>query len=141
MNRCIFHDLAPGRQERRLFEITEQAYQRRDKVLIYVQDEERAAAIDRILWILKQEAFIPHNIFNPSEPDADVPVVIVTAEENPMDARILIADGHCSLEFACSFDVIHEFVSRASPQIQEACRERFRNYRDRQIPIEHLKES
>jgi DNA polymerase IIIc chi subunit len=129
MNRCIFHDLAPGRQERRLFEIAEQAYQRRDKVLIYVQDEERAAAIDRILWILKQEAFIPHNIFN------------VTAEENPMDARILIADGHCSLEFACSFDVIHEFVSRASPQIQEACRERFRNYRDRQIPIEHLKES
>jgi DNA polymerase III subunit chi len=140
MSQCIFHDLDPGRQDRRLFEIVEQAYNKHERVLIFVQGEERAASIDRTLWIIKQEAFIPHKIFDRNEPDATVPIGIVTSEMNPIGAKILIADGHCSLDFACSFDRIHEFVNRSSPQIQEACRERFRSYRTRQVPIEHMKE-
>jgi DNA polymerase IIIc chi subunit len=140
MNQCIFHDVGPGRQDRRLFEIVEQAYSRHEKVLIFSQDAERAASLDRTLWIIKQEAFIPHKVFSGNEPDGSVPVGIVTAEINPIEARILIADGHCRLDFACGFDLVHEFVNRASPQIQEACRDRFRAYRNRQIPVEHLKE-
>jgi DNA polymerase IIIc chi subunit len=141
MNSCIFHDVGPGRQERHLFEIVERAYNRHEKVLIFAQNEERAAAIDRALWILKQEAFIPHKIFNGSESVQGVPVAIVTTEINPVEAGILIADGHCSLEFACGFDSVHEFVNRASPEMQQACRDRFRAYRARQIPVDHLKES
>jgi DNA polymerase-3 subunit chi len=140
MIRCVFHDTGPGRQERQLFEIVERAYNGNERVLIFVNDEQRAAALDRTLWTLKQEAFIPHKIFGRDEPDPTVPVGIVTTEINPVDARILIADGHCSLEFACGFDSVHEFVNRASPEIQQACRERFRAYRARQIPIEHVKE-
>jgi DNA polymerase IIIc chi subunit len=140
MNQCIFHDVGPGRQDRRLFEIVEQAHNRHERVLIFTQNEERAAAIDRTLWIIKQEAFIPHKIFSRTEPDSNVPVGIVTAEINPLEARILIADGHCSLDFACGFDLVHEFVNRVSPQMQESCRERYRAYRGRQISVEHLKE-
>jgi DNA polymerase IIIc chi subunit len=140
MNRCVFHDPGLGRQERVLFEIVERAYNGHEKVLVFAQNEERAVALDRALWILKQEAFIPHKILSRNEPDPTVPVAIVTAEINPIDARILIADGHCSFEFALDFDSVHEFVNRASPELQEACRERFRSYRARQIPVEHLKE-
>jgi len=140
MNKCVFHDVGPSRQERQLFEIVEHAYNDHEKVLIFAQNEDRAATLDRTLWILKQEAFIPHKVFGENESDSTVPIAIVTAEINPVDARILVADGHCSLEFACRFDTIHEFVNRASPEIQEACRDRFRNYRARQISVEHLKE-
>jgi DNA polymerase IIIc chi subunit len=140
VNQCIFHDIGPGRQDRRLFEIVEQAYNRHERVLIFAQNDERAAAIDRTLWIIKQEAFIPHKIFGRTESDPTVPIGIVTAEINPVEARILIADGHCNLDFACGFDQVHEFVNRASPQMQESCRDRYRAYRARQISIEHLKE-
>jgi DNA polymerase IIIc chi subunit len=140
MNECIFHDAGTGRQDRLLFEIVEQAYSRRERVLIFVQDEQRAASIDRTLWIIKQESFIPHRIFNQNEADPTVAAGIVTSEINPIEARILIADGHCSLDFACGFDTVHEFVNRSSQQMQQACRDRFRDYRSRQIPITHLKE-
>ncbi len=139
MPSCIFHDVGPVRQDRQLFEIVEQAYGRRQKVLIFAQNEARAIALDRMIWILKQEAFYPHKILTGEETDPDIPIAIVTTEINPIDARILIADGHCDLEFACEFDSVHEFVNRTSPEIHEACRERFRAYRVRQIPIEHLK--
>jgi DNA polymerase IIIc chi subunit len=140
MNQCIFHDVDPGRQDRRLFEIVEQAYSRHERVLIFAQDEDRAAAIDRTLWITKQEAFIPHKIFSRTESDSEVLIGIVTAEINPVEAHILIADGHCSLDFACGFDLVHEFVNRSSPQMQETCRDRYRAYRAKQIGVEHVKE-
>jgi DNA polymerase IIIc chi subunit len=59
---------------------------------------------------------------------------------NPLGAGILIADGHCSLDFAGKFDTVHEFVNRTTPEIQEACRDRFRQYRDKKVPLQHLKE-
>jgi DNA polymerase III subunit chi len=140
MKACIFHDTSPGQQDRKLFEVVEHSYNNHARVLIYAQNEERAAAIDRFLWILKQESFIPHGVFVRNEPDSSVTIAIVTEEINPVDAHVLIADGHCSLEFACGFDTVHEFVNRSSPEMQETCRDRFRAYRARQIPVEHLKE-
>ncbi len=140
MTACLFHDASPGQQDRRLFEIVEHAYNQREKVLIYAQSDERAAAIDRLLWILRQEAFIPHKIIIRKDADSSVPIAIVTSEINPIEAAILVADGHCSLDFAAGFDTVHEFVNRSSPEIHEACRERFRAYRSRKIPVEHLKE-
>ncbi|MBN2241656.1 MAG: DNA polymerase III subunit chi [Acidobacteria bacterium] len=139
MTGCIFHDTEATLHDRRVFEIVEEAYNRKEKVLIYAGSEERAAEIDRFLWILRQESFIPHRIIRGHEVSSPVPVVIVTMEWNPLEAGILIADGHCSLDFAVGFEIVHEFVYRSSPEIHEACRSRYRAYRDRKILAEHLK--
>ncbi|MBN1568401.1 MAG: DNA polymerase III subunit chi [Acidobacteria bacterium] len=140
MKACIFHDMSPGQQDRKIFEVVEHAFNSRTSVLIYASSQERADAIDRFLWILKQESFMPHKQFPENEPDPSITIGIVTSEINPVDAGILIADGHCSLEFAEKFDTVHEFVNRSSPEIHEACRERFRSYRANKVPVEHLKE-
>jgi DNA polymerase III subunit chi len=139
MRACVFHDTESSLQDRRLFEIVERAYNQHQKVVIFTTTQERAAAIDRTLWIIKQESFIPHKILGDHEREPGVPVVIVTGEHNPIGADILIADGHCSLEFVSEFDVVHEFVNRSSPELHEACRERFRSYKAKQIPVEHIK--
>jgi DNA polymerase-3 subunit chi len=139
MTVCVFHDTNPSTHERQLFEIVEQAYVRKEKVLIYARNAERAAAVDRTLWISKQESFIPHRVFGPEEPGASVPVAIVWGEHNPTFAGTLIVDGHCSLDFSCSFDSIHEFVNRSSAEIHQACRDRFRDYRSRGIAVEYSK--
>jgi DNA polymerase-3 subunit chi len=140
MKGCIFHDVNPGQRDRKLFEIAEHAYNQNMHLVIYSSNEARAAVIDRFLWILRQESFIPHKIFLRDAPDTSVPIAIVTSEINPVGATALIADGHCSLEFAAGFEMIHEFVDRSSAEMQEACRERFRGYRDRKIHVEHVKE-
>jgi DNA polymerase-3 subunit chi len=139
MKHCVFHDTGPAAQDRRLFELVEQAYNAREKVIVFAQNGERAAAIDRNLWIMKQEAFIPHRILDKGEADGSVPVGIVIAEWNPLDAKILIADAHCSIDFALGFDTVHEFVSRSSPEIHESCRDRFRAYKDRKARVEYRK--
>ena len=90
MKRCLFHDVGHGRQDRKLFEIVGHAYNQREKVLIYAQNEERAASLDRTLWILKQESFIPHRILRENDGDVSVPVAIVAAEINPIESGILI---------------------------------------------------
>ena len=139
MGASIFHDTAAALHDRRVFEIVEEAYNRREKVIVFAGSEDRAVEIDRFLWILRQDSFIPHQVVRGFEDSVPVPVAIVTTECNPLDAVTLIADGHCSLEFAAGFDVIHEFVDHSSNEILEACRERFRAYRDKGVPVEHLK--
>jgi DNA polymerase IIIc chi subunit len=136
---CFFHDTAAATYERQLFEIVEQAYNRREKVLIYTRNAERASMVDRVLWITKQEAFIPHKVLESGESEPDLWVAIVSGEFNPISAGTLVVDGHCSLDFSCSFESIHELVNRSTPEIHQACRDRFRDYRLRQIPVEYSK--
>ena len=140
MKACIFHDMNPGQRDRKIFELVEHAHDTHGALLIYAPGRERAAAIDRFLWILKQESFIPHRIFEENGPDPGVAIGIVMLEINPVAARTLIADGRCSLDFACGFDTIHEFVDRSSPAAHEECRDRFRQYRERKIAVDHVKE-
>jgi DNA polymerase IIIc chi subunit len=139
MNACIFHDTDASLHDRRVFEIVDEAYNRGETVVVFTGTEERAAEIDRFLWILRQESFIPHKIALAQDEKITVPVVIVTSEWNPAGAGILIVDRHCRLEYAAGFDMIHEFVDRSSPETQEACRKRFRAYRDKKISVEYLK--
>ena len=143
MIECFFHDAPDNRREFLIFEIVERAYRGKDKVLIFTCNNERAVALDRMLWILRQESFIPHRIFESGEKmdeaEKEAPVGIVTTEENPIGAGVLVADGRCGLDFACGFNSVHEFVDHSSPDITQACRDRFRDYRERQVPVRHVK--
>ena len=136
---CIFHDTNDSLHDRRVFEIVEEAYGRRQNVVLYTDSEERAAEIDRFLWILRQDSFIPHQVLRHINETVLAPIVILTEEWKPFKSCILVADSHCSIEFACGFSVIHEFVYRTSPQIHESCRDRYRSYSDKKIPVEYLK--
>ncbi len=138
MTQCIFHDTGPAQRDRRLFEIVERAYAAKEKIVIFCPVETRAADLDRTLWILKQESFIPHMVVREQqELDEDLPVAIAISETNPTGARTLIADAHCSLEYALNFDVVHEFVDRSSPQIHQACRDRYRAYQSAGATVEY----
>ena len=139
MATCFFHNADFAQRDQKLFEIVEAAYQQHDKILIFSDSRERAVIIDRFLWSLKQDSFIPHKIFSDPGPEENVPVGIVIQEINPIGASILIADGHCGFDFAAAFKTVHEFVDRSTPERHEACRRRFKAYRDMQFAVEYLK--
>jgi DNA polymerase III subunit chi len=139
MSACMFHDSEPSLKDRRLFETVESAYSRREKVVVFAAGAERAAALDRVLWMNKQDSFIPHEIIEKPTSSPDIPVAIVISEFNPIDARILVADGNCSIEFAAGFETVHEFVDRTSPLRIAESRARFRAYRSLGFKVEYQK--
>jgi len=139
MTVCKFYESSATTLDGQVFEIVDSAYDRREKVLVFVQNSDRAQSVDQLLWRFRQETFIPHKIFTADEPDQDCPVAIVTGEFNPIGAAILIAEAHCSLDFACGFETVHEFVNRSTAEVHQACRDRFRDYRTRGIPVHYEK--
>jgi len=66
LNECLFHDAPDNRKEYLLFEIVERAYRGKNRVLIFSSDMERAVALDRMLWILRQESFIRTGFLSPA---------------------------------------------------------------------------
>lgn len=136
---CIFHDTDASAHDQRIFEIVEEAYRRRENATVFAASEERAAEIDRCLWILHQDSFIPHRLLAGGDATGTVPVAIITGEWRPFASGVLVADGHCSIAFARGFERIHEFVYHTPPGIKEECRKRFRAYRDESIPVQYLK--
>lgn len=139
MATCVFHDTGMGARDRRVFEVIEREVADGNKVVVFAGDKARAGQIDRFLWILRQESFLPHRIFEAADPGALEPIAIVTGEVNPIGGSVLVADGHCSLEFAQGFESVHEFVDRSSAEAHQLCRDRFRAYQARKITVTYLK--
>jgi DNA polymerase III subunit chi len=139
MTRCIFHDVGPGLRDRRLFDVVEEVYGQKQKAVVFAPGEERARDLDRLLWIMRQESFIPHMVVREPRIDDPLPVALVTTESNPIGATTLVADGHCSLEFALAFETVHEFVDRSSPQVHQACRDRYRAYQSRGASVHYAR--
>lgn len=130
MKNCYFIDLESKDKDRMIFAIVEQIYKDNGKVIIFTKNIERAEEIDRFLWILKQESFLPHKIFKYEEPDALEPIAIVTQEFNPINSDTIILDEPCSIEFAKNFKNIYDFVDKTTEESLKKSRERYAKFKD-----------
>lgn len=119
------------RQEKALHlcRIAEQHFLQGERVLILVDDENRAVTLDRFMWGWKRGSFLPHAFDNGTIDCLDDPVVISLNEHNPNRAEILIMGSPCSLPFMARFGLIYDFAETYDPQLAEAARARFRSYR------------
>lgn len=100
------------------------------RVLIVVDDENRAVTLDRFMWVWERGSFLPHALDNGTVDCMDEPVVISSAERNPNQARVLIMGSPCSDEFIARFDLAFDFAETYDKQLAESARIRFRHYRD-----------
>lgn len=137
MKNCYFVDTVD--KNKYIFSIIEQNYKEKTKVVIFTNTKERAEEIDRILWILKQESFIPHKIFKYEELDALEPVAIVFEEINPINADTLIMDTPCSINFASKFNIIYDFVDKTSDEALQKSRERYAKFKDMKYNMHYVK--
>ncbi len=99
------------------------------RVLIVVDDQNRAVTLDRFMWVWDKGSFLPHSLANGSVDCLDEPVVISTVEQNPNRATILIMGTPCALDFVAQFELVYDFAEIYDPQLAEASRNRFRDYR------------
>ena len=137
--RVIFYDVAPDAWDARVFKLAAGAWERNAKMLVVVEGDERAEALDGFLWTHREEVFLPHEWHRQGHEleDAEARILITTEEANPHGATLLVLDRPASLEFAMEFDVVMDVVDRRSDERLAASRERFKAWRDRGITPEH----
>ena len=99
------------------------------RVLICVQDDNQAVALDRFMWIWDKGGFLPHAFCNGSVECLEEPIVISVRETNPNGASVLIMGQPCSSEFIRRFELAIDFAEVHDKQLAEQARARFRSYR------------
>jgi len=112
-----------------LCRIAEEHFLAGARVLVVVDDENRAVTLDRFMWVWDRGSFVPHSLDNGTVDCMDEPVVISTMEHNPNQARVLIMGSPCSDAFIARFDLAFDFAETYDPQLAESARVRFRRYR------------
>lgn len=139
MKSCVFIDTENKDKDKKLFEIVEKLYKDGKKILIYTSTFDRAKELDRILWVLKQESFLPHKIFKYEEKEALEPIAIVYDQIKPINTDILVIDSPCSMEFAAKFANIFDFVDRTNKETLVKSRERYASFQKLGYVMEYEK--
>ena len=130
MTKVRFAKLERQEKAKLLCQLTEQHFSSGSRILISVQDDNQAVALDRFLWTWDKGAFLPHAFYNGSVECLDEPIVISVKENNPNGATILIMGQPCSHEFIRQFDLVIDFAEVYDRQRAEKARERFKSYRN-----------
>jgi DNA polymerase-3 subunit chi len=126
-----FYDTPADERLARIARLVEAAWDRGMGVVIHCADPAAAEAVDLYLWSWKQESFIPHEQVPPgAQPaDPDARVVLVTSEERPISAEVLVQEAPCSFAFAQAFPHVIELVDHRTPEALAHSRQRFRDWR------------
>ena len=87
MTEILFYHLETQPLERVLPVLVEKSLERGWKVLVETGSEERAEAIDSLLWTFRDDSFVPHARTGGGD-DALQPVLITTRPDNPNSAHV-----------------------------------------------------
>ncbi len=128
--RVEFIELKRAEKARHLCELAEQFYTQGMRVLVTVDDDNQGVTLDRFMWTWKRAAFLPHSYDNGAVDCLEEPVVITTKEHNPNGATVLVMGDPCSVEFMAQFPQVIAFAETYEPELREASRERFIEYRE-----------
>lgn len=87
MSEVLFYHLEGQPLERVLPVLLERSLERGWKAVVETASQERAAALDAMLWTYRDDSFLPHGIAG-ERTDPDQPVLIATDEGNPNGANV-----------------------------------------------------
>jgi DNA polymerase-3 subunit chi len=99
------------------------------RVLVVVENDEQAMALDRYMWVWEKGSFLPHAWDNGAVDSYAEPVVITTQENNSNAAQVLISGAPCSFAFARRFQHVVEFAPTYAEDEVARARKRFAAWR------------
>lgn len=112
----------------------QQAWGRRQAVLVYIPDAEAAARLDRVLWTQPQLSFLPHCRADAPQA-AETPILLTDQLETPPQENCLLNLSNELPPTFSRFGQVVEIISTADTDKLPA-RERFKFYRERGYLIE-----
>ena len=121
--------------------LAEKAWQKGHHVFIHTESLQAAKSIDDMLWTYRQDSFVPHALLRERlELDADrvEPVLVGDGTVEPREIDVLINLAETVPSFAERSARVAEIVA-ADESARRTGRTRYRDYRDRGIPIQQHK--
>ncbi len=118
--------------------LAEKAWRKGHRVYIHTDSNETARSLDDMLWTYRQDSFVPHARFgNHLDVDAESsePVLVGDGTKQPDDIDVLINLTETVPAFANMSVRVAEIVG-AGEAARHAGRIRYRDYRDRGVPIQ-----
>lgn len=116
--------------------LTEKAYLRDLRILIVNDCAADAQALDELLWTFNERSFIPHRICEDAQPaDPSMPVHLALESQQLPAADLLVNLTPRIPEQAQRYARIAEVID-AGEDCRRFARERFRAYRELQLPME-----
>jgi len=130
----VLPDAVNAGRERFACRLADIAFRRGQRVYVYAQSREQAAALDTLLWTFQAGSFIPHCI-HPADNKDNSPVLIGHdgVPEQGHDVLINLADTVPS--FFSRFERVTEVVNQ-DQTVKDQGRQKFRYYRDRGYALE-----
>lgn len=135
MTRISFLHGAPDRVQAAA-QWLQQAWARREPVLVYVPDGDAASRLDRMLWTQPALSFVPHCATD-SPLAAETPILLSRQLDAPPQEQCLM---NLSNELPANFSRFEHLVEIVSTDDADRlpARERFKFYRDRGYAIESI---
>ena len=87
MTEVLFYHLQNMSLENVLPPLLEKSIERGWRVVVQSTSQERAEALDALLWTYREDSFLPHGTLHGPEPEAQ-PVLIAAADGNPNGAKV-----------------------------------------------------
>ena len=129
----ILKDGADGDRFNLACRITEKARNAGYRVAIHTSSKEDTQQMDRLLWTLNKQSFIPHGIVGEAEPELN-PILIGNMQDAHDEHDVLINLAMEVPIFFSRFKRLAECVDNDNTA-RDASRNRFRFYRDRGYPL------
>lgn len=116
--------------------LTEKAYSKQLGVLLLAADDAQARELDDLLWSFDDDSFVPHQVLRAEQaPDPLTPVYIGLDPQAQVRTDLVLnlagRDADSLSRFARIAEILDEDAER-----RRLGRERFKTYRERQIPLE-----
>lgn len=123
-----FYQLASLSLEAALVGIVGKAWDRGLRLCLLAKDGEQAQRLDHLLWTTPLHPFLPHGLWNSSDP-ALHPILISLEPDERNQATLLLLATPAIVADPISFDLLIDFVPGRDPAILAASRTRYRHYR------------
>ncbi|WP_157729956.1 DNA polymerase III subunit chi [Bacterioplanes sanyensis] len=138
MTRVNFYILGDTQESARLqfaCRLIQQAVTRQKcDVLVQVDDEAQARALDELLWVFQPDAFVPHALLDPSGSIEEAPVHIGWHNDPGPHHQLLVNLSTQLPAFFARFERLSEVVVQQQ-DVLHYTREHYRHLRDRGYPI------
>lgn len=128
--KVIFIDLAISNKQKYVCDIVEKLFNDDKKTAVYVKDSKDADTLDRLLWVWKQDTFIPHIIAEEMIEELEDPVVIIKNKEILPKTEALVLFDPLPIDYFDLYKIVIDFAEVYSPQKTKESRTRYKQARD-----------
>ena len=129
MTDVSFYHLTTSPLEHALPKLMERVYGSGEKAVLLTESEEQASALNDLLWNYSTESFLPHGMHKDGN-DAEQPIYITPALENPNEASILVVTQNNPPESIDDFSRCLYMFNGDDNSSLIAARAQWRSYKD-----------